>query len=176
MTAVLRTRVPPETLLNTVRARIREHDPGTPADLGTLQDQLEQSLHARRLIMAVLSGFAAIALLLAALGLYSLISFAVAQRTRELAVRAALGARRANLLQMVFGNAMLVVGLGALAGLAAAAGLTRFLNALLVGVQPLDPLTLMAVTLALLLAAAVAVLWPALRAARLNPLIALRSD
>lgn len=176
MTAVLRTRVPPETLLNTVRARIREHDPGTPADLGTLQDQLEQSLQARRLIMAVLSGFAAIALLLAALGLYSLISFAVAQRTRELAVRAALGARRANLLQMVFGNAMLVVGLGALAGLAAAAGLTRFLNALLVGVQPLDPLTLIAVTLALLLAAAVAVLWPALRAARLDPLIALRSD
>jgi putative ABC transport system permease protein len=176
MTAVIRTRVPPATLLPAIREQIRQYDPNTPADLGFLQERLERALQARRLIMTVLSAFAALALLLAALGLYSLISFAVSQRTREIAVRAALGARRVNLLRMVFSNAMIVVGLGIMAGLIAAIALTRFLAALLVDVQPLDPVTLITVTLCLLLAGTFAALWPALRAARLDPLTALRTD
>jgi putative ABC transport system permease protein len=176
MTAVVRTRVPPATLVPAVREQIRQHDPNTPADLGLLQERLERSLQARRLIMTVLSTFAALALLLAALGLYSLLSFAVSQRTREIAVRAALGARRVNLVRMVFGNAMIVVSLGILAGLLAAIALTRFLAALLVDVQPLDPITLIAGTLCLLLAGTLAALWPATRAARLDPLTALRTD
>jgi putative ABC transport system permease protein len=176
MTALVRTRLSAANLMAAVRNRIREHDRRTPADLGTLAELLDNGLQHRRLTLAVLSTFGAIALALAMIGLYSLISFAVAQRTRELAVRAALGARRRNLLQMVFANAMAVVLLGVIAGLAGAAALTRLLDVMLVEVKPLDPLTLLVVTLCLLAAAALAILLPAVRAARLDPLMALRAE
>ncbi|MGH7471178.1 MAG: ADOP family duplicated permease, partial [Longimicrobiales bacterium] len=176
MTAVIKTSGDPNRLIPAVQAQLREVDPTTAADFSTQQERLAGLLRWRRLLMNVLTGFATVALLLAALGIYSLLSFSVAQRTREIAVRAALGARRSNLLRMVFGQAFTVVLLGAGAGLVAAFGLTRFMTTLLVDVSPLDPITFAAVTVFLLAVAGVAAALPALRATRLDPLVALQAE
>jgi predicted permease len=176
MTAVIKTSGDANRLIPAVQAQLREVDPATPADFSTQRERLAALMRWRRLLMNVLSGFASVALLLAALGIYSLLSFAVAQRTREIAVRAALGARRSNLLGMVFRQALTVVLLGAAAGLLAAFALTRLMTALLVDVSPLDPVTFAGVTVFLLVVAGMAAALPALRATRLDPLVALRAE
>jgi putative ABC transport system permease protein len=176
MTAVIHTSSRADRLIPAVQAALRELDPDTPADLSTQEQRLAEHLLWRSVLLGVLSGFALVALLLAALGIYSLLSFAVAQRTRELAVRAALGARRSNLLRLVLSQAMTVVLLGSAAGLLAALALTRLLTAFLVDTSPLDPLTFAAVTTFLIAVAAMAAALPALRATRLDPLVALQSD
>jgi len=126
--------------------------------------------------MAVLAGFAGAALLLAAIGLYGVMAFAVTQRTREIGVRIALGAQRRDVLRMVMRRGLLLTGAGLVIGLAAALALGRFVGSLLYGVTPADPLTLVTVALVLTGVASVAAYLPARRAARVQPMVALRAE
>ncbi len=176
MTAIIQASRSAQRLIPAVREQLRQLDRTTPADITTQQHRLADTLRWRRLLLGVLTGFGSLALLLAALGVYSLLSFSVAQRTREIAVRAALGARRSNLLHLILRQAMAVVLVGSAAGLAAALGLTRLMTSLLVDVSPLDPVTFVGVTLFLIAVAALAAALPALRATRLDPLLALQSE
>ena len=120
--------------------------------------------------------FAAIALLLAAMGIYSVMSYSVEQRTHEISIRAALGATRRDTLSLVLFQALRITVAGLAFGVAAAFGLTRLLNAQLFGVKPSDPLTFTAAPLILLLVALAAACIPALRASRVDPMVALRHE
>jgi ABC-type antimicrobial peptide transport system permease subunit len=117
-----------------------------------------------------------LALVLAAVGLYGVLSYSVARRTSEIGVRMALGADAGRVLRMILGEALAVTGLGVAAGLAAAAGATRLVDAMLFQVSPRDPLTLAAGPLVLGVVALVAAAWPAWRASRTDPLLALRAE
>jgi len=167
----------PSPLAGLVRTAIREVDSSlVPAAIMTVQDRLLSTTLARpRLYAVLLASFAAAALLVTAVGLFGVLSYTVAQRTRELGVRAALGARRRDLLVLVLRQGMGVVLAGAVAGLFASAWTTRFLETLLYGVSARDWLTYAIVPAVVLGVAAIACLAPARRAARLDPLRALRS-
>ncbi len=126
--------------------------------------------------MVLLGTFAALALLLAAIGIYGVMSYSVEQRTHEIGIRMALGCGRAAMARLVVGQGMLMAGIGIAAGLAAAFGLTRLLSALLFGVAPTDVLTFASVALALAAVAFLACYLPAHRATRVEPIIALRYE
>jgi putative ABC transport system permease protein len=137
---------------------------------------VDQTLAVRQLMLWLLSFFALSALLLAGIGLYSVVAYAVGQRTREFGIRAALGATPGNLVKLVLRRGLLLA-LGGLAiGVVAALNLTRLLGQLLYGINPGDPLTFAAVALLLLAVALVASWLPARRAANVDPLVALRAD
>lgn len=176
MTVVVRSSAAGSRIRQEMRIRARSVDPLIAADVGTLDTKLDALLAPRRLTMSLLTGFALLALLLAALGVYGVISYAVAQRSRELAVRAALGAQRAQLLMLVMRDAARFVGLGMAAGLMCMAWLSRTMSAMLIDVSPLDPASYAMAVLLLALVAAVAVLVPARRATRLDPMIALQAE
>jgi len=176
MAAVVRVRAAPAQMIPLLRETFRQVDPHTPADIERLQDRLDASLRSRQLILGVLSVFGIASLLLAAIGLYSVLAFAVAQRTREIAIRLVLGAEPSALIRAVFSSAMVIVVWGVALGLLAAAGLTRFIQPMLVDVRPLDPLSVIVVPLVLIAAGAMAALLPARRAARLSPAVALKTD
>jgi ABC-type antimicrobial peptide transport system permease subunit len=159
-----------------MRRRARATDPRVAVDPGTLDERLRQTLAGRVLTLSLLSWFATIALLLAALGIYGVLSYAVAQRARELSVRAALGAQRHQLLGLVVSAGLRVIAMGAVAGLVAAAGLTRTLESMLVGVTPNDPLTYVGALAALIAVALAAIVVPAHRATKMDPIVALRAE
>jgi putative ABC transport system permease protein len=167
----------PLRLVPALRNAIHEVDRDLPvARVRTMDDMLSASMGQRRLSMVLLVLFAAIALLLASLGIYGVMSFAVAQRTRELGVRVALGASRENVLGLVLRQGMALAAIGAVLGIAGALGLTRLMTAQLYGIHPDDPATFATVTAVLLLVAVAATLIPALRATRVDPIIALREE
>jgi predicted permease len=176
MTALVRGTARASTLLPEMRRRARSIDPRIAVDAGTLGDRLRDTLAARVLTLSLLSWFAAIALLLAALGIYGVLSYAVAQRARELSVRAALGAQRHQLLGLVLRAGLRVVVLGAAAGMIASVGLTRTLESMLVGVTRNDPLTYAGALVLLLAVALAAIVVPARRATRMDPIVALRAE
>jgi putative ABC transport system permease protein len=176
MTALVRGTARARTLLPEMRRRARSIDPRIAVDAGTLGDRLRDTLAARVLTLSLLSWFAAIALLLAALGIYGVLSYAVAQRARELSVRAALGAQRHQLLGLVLRAGLRVVVLGAAAGMIASVGLTRTLESMLVGVTRNDPLTYAGALVLLLAVALAAIVVPARRATRMDPIVALRAE
>jgi ABC-type antimicrobial peptide transport system permease subunit len=126
--------------------------------------------------MILFGVFAALALLLSSLGIYGVVSYLTAQRTQEIGVRVALGAQRADVLRMILGKGIKMTALGVLIGLVAALGLTRLMSKLLFGVSPSDPVTFIAVALLLALVALAACYLPARRAARLDPMAALRYE
>lgn len=169
MTLVVRASVPPAALIPAIRERLRRLDPEIPGDVEPMAARLRAQLAPRLLTLTLLSGFAAMALLLAALGVYGVLAHAVVQRTRELAVRAALGATRSQLIGLVLRWAAAIVLPGALVGLVAAAGLSRVMQALLVEIAPLDPASFVVSGMLVLAVALLAVTVPALRAARLDP-------
>jgi len=140
----------------------------------TLQQLLDNSVGSQRFSLALVGAFAVVALLLASLGLYGLVAYTVTQRTEEIGVRLALGASPGEVLRLVVRQAMGLATLGILIGLVAAMGAGRFIRSLLYEVSPLDPLTFILVPVLLLSAIALASLIPARRAARVDPVIAIR--
>ena len=142
----------------------------------TLEGTLARSIAPRRFNLFLLGTFAGSALLLALIGIYGAMSYAVTQRTHEIGVRMALGARRGEIVRMVIRQGMVVALTGIAAGIAAAFGLTRLMATLLYDVKPTDPLTFAAVVIALTATSLLASWVPALKAARVDPLRALRYE
>jgi len=174
---VMRSAVPPGRLAASVRERLAALDPDVYLSRPfTLGDQVEGQLVTPRFQTALLAGFALLATGIAAVGVYGVVAFAVGRRTREIGLRLALGARPRDVLLRVLGGAVRLALFGLAAGAAAALGAMRLLSSLLVGVGPADPPTLLAAAAALGLLSLVASLTPALRAARVDPAIALRHD
>ncbi len=156
---------------------VQRLDPSQPPyGIMTLENALAESVAPRRFNLLLLGTFAASAVLLAVIGIYGVMSYAVTQRTREIGIRMALGARRGEIVRLVVGQGMAVALTGIAAGTAAALGLTRLIATLLFDVKPNDPLTFAAVVIALTATALLASWVPALRAARVDPLLALRYE
>jgi putative ABC transport system permease protein len=177
LTYVARTSIDASSIIPAVRDIVRELDPLLPISaVSTLEEALAGQLAARRFIMTLLVAFAVLAALLAAIGVYGVVSYLVAQRTRELGVRLALGATRTDLLRLVVGQSLRQVLPGIAAGVLAALALTRVMASQLYGVSATDPVTFAVVTLALVGVGVVASYVPALRAARVEPNAALRQE
>jgi hypothetical protein len=161
----------------TLRRVLRELDPALPyVDVRTLGDALDPELRPWRLGAAVFTAFGALAALLAALGLYTAVAYAVAQRRREIGVRVAVGAASGDVVRLVLGDGVRVAAAGVAVGLLLALAASRWIAALLFETSPRDPAVLGAVALALLAVAAAASLVPARRAVRVSPTEALRAD
>jgi predicted permease len=177
MTIVMRSRSEPLALASAATAAIRSIDPNQPvSEVRVLEEVISESVARQRFNMALLAIFAAVALALATVGIYGVISYSVAQRTRELGVRVALGARPIDVLRDVVGRGMALAGIGLALGLAASFALTRLMASLLYGVKPTDPLTFGAVATLLGLVALAACVVPARRAAHVDPMAALRQE
>jgi putative ABC transport system permease protein len=176
MTVLVRGPGRASSLFAEMKKRAHSVDPRLAIDVGTLDTRLRNRLAQRTLTMSLLSGFAGIALILAALGIYGVLSYAVTQRTRELAVRAALGARPPQLLGLVLAAGIRVVVVGLAFGIVAAFWLMRMLQSMLVDVSPLDPVSYVGAVVVLFIVSLAAIVIPALRATRLDPMIALQSE
>ena len=177
MTLVVRTTGEPQTVVASVREQIRALDSNLPiTNVKTLRDQVDLSLFPSRVAAWTLGGFGVLALLLAAIGIYGVVSYSVAQRTREIGVRRALGAKESDVLRLVLGEGFFVIALGLAFGLLLAFAATRVIAGFLYGVAPTDPLTFVGVPLLLGLVAFVACYIPARRATRVDPLVALRYE
>jgi predicted permease len=160
-----------------VQRAIRSVDAELPAaKLSTMTNLVDESLAQPRFAMLLLGSFGGLAVVLACIGLYGVVSYGVAQRTREIGVRMALGAKRADVFQMILSQSGRLVGVGVLIGLLTAFGLTRLMASFLFGVAATDPLTFMAVALLLIVVAFLASVVPASRATRVDPITALRCD
>jgi putative ABC transport system permease protein len=172
---VVRTAGDPSTLAPALRAIVREQAPALVLDsVMSMEDRLMSSLSRPRAYAFVLGGVAAFALAIAAVGLFGVLSYTVAQRSREIGVRTALGARTTDILALVLRSGMTIIAAGLAAGLGAAAVLVKSLSTILYGVSPLDPITFLVVPIVLALASALACVAPARRAARIDPVRALR--
>lgn len=159
-----------------IQSAMRVAFPGGRPRVTAMSDALEREYRPWRLGATIFTLFGALALIVAVIGIYSTMSYAVGQRVHEFGVRVALGARTGDVMRHVLGGALRVVGLGVVVGLAASLAAGRLVASLLYGVRPADPIILMAVALSLLAVAAVAALAPAWRAARVNPVTALQAD
>jgi putative ABC transport system permease protein len=174
---VVRTAGDPLAIVPTIRRVMGDLDRAQPVyDVQTLEDALTASVAPRRFTAFMLNVFALTALLLAVIGIYGVIAYSVAQRTREIGLRMALGAQRRDVVGMVVRQGMQLALLGIIVGLAAAAGLSRLMVSLLYDVEPVDPQTFGFVAALLATAAFVACSAPAARAARIAPLDALRHE
>lgn len=174
---LVKTAGDPLAIVPTLRAIVRETDPGAALDaVGSLSARVSESVGQPRFAAALLGGFAALALLLAAIGLYGVLSYNVTRRRREIGVRAALGASRADILRLIVSQGMGVTAAGLVLGMAGAAGLTRLMQEMLFGVTPLDWISFAVAPALLLVVAFVACLVPARRAAGTDPAVALRYE
>jgi predicted permease len=164
-------------LAASIRREVRTFDPNLPIfDIMTLQEQFREGFLLERLGAAVVGAFGALALALAAVGLFGLISFSVAQRTHEIGVRVALGAQRRDVINLVLRQGLTLTAVGVAGGLAGAVGVMHLISSLLYGVKPTDPLTLTVATLTLAGVAFLACYIPALRATKVDPMVALRHE
>jgi predicted permease len=177
MTLLLRTVTKPELLIAAVRQEIRMLDPKLPVyNVKTLEQYRRDYLSTQRLLAAVIGGFGLPALVLASLGLYGALSYSVAQRTQEIGVRMALGARTGDVLWLVVGDGIRLTAIGVILGLAGAFAVARVLKSMIYGVSPTDPLTFIVVALLLTFVALLACWIPARRATNVDPMIALRCE
>jgi putative ABC transport system permease protein len=177
MTLVLRTSVDPVSLVSAVWKQVSDLDKNLPVyGVQTMDDVLSAEVASQRFNAGALAGFAGLAVLLAGVGIYGVMAYAVSQRTREMGVRMALGAGQGNVLRMILSQGLRLAAIGVVLGLAASLGLTRLMTGLLFGVKPSDPETFVFVTAALLVVALAACWIPAWRATRVDPVIALRYE
>lgn len=177
MTIVARTKSDPSSIVGSLRAVLTSLDKSLPIfALKPMTEYLRDSLARRRFNMILLSAFSGIAMVLAAIGIYGVISYGVAQRTREMGIRMALGAQSRDVLKLVLRQAMLLTLGGVAIGLFASFALTRLIKSLLFSVSVTDPLTFAAIALLLILIALLACLIPAVRATKVDPLVALRYE
>jgi predicted permease len=177
LTAYVRTTRDPKEMTSAVRRVVQKLDPTLPVfNVRTFEEQLARSLTNERLFASLSTAFGVLATLLAAVGLYGVMAYAVTRRTREIGIRIALGARGSQVAWRILREATVLVGIGLGLGLGAAWWLTRFVESQLYGVTPHDPWTLAACVVALTAIAGLAVWVPARRAARTDPLVALRSE
>ncbi|MBZ5559764.1 MAG: ABC transporter permease [Acidobacteriia bacterium] len=173
----VRTVADPESLIATVKETARAADRNVPLiRINTMDRILTRATAAPRVYATLLGAFASLALALAAVGLYGLVSYTVSQRTHEMGIRLALGAERTEIVQLVLRGGLALAGIGAVIGVAVAFATTRLLSGLTAGVQPSDPLTFAIVTVVLMAAAMIASYLPARRAARVDPMTALRTE
>jgi predicted permease len=173
----LRTSTRPEALIPTVRRVVGSVDERLPIiDMRTQTQTIDRLLFNERLVAWLSSLFGLLALVLACVGLYGLLSYEVARRTREIGIRTALGARRSDVLQLVLRQGLTLALVGAVLGIATASAITRYLGSLLYGVRPIDPLTFVGIALLLILVALLACYVPSRRATRVDPLVALRYE
>ena len=167
----------PLALTSSIRSAIASVDPDVPlAKIGTLSELITKKFGIRRLGILMVGFFSGATLFLSAIGLYGVLAYAVSQRTREIGIRKAVGARSANILRLVIRRGLKLAGIGLVIGVIAALALSRVLTTLLYGVSPTDPLSLLIAIVVLSVTALLAYLLPALRATRVNPITALRDQ
>jgi predicted permease len=174
---VARTRADPKTVLATMQQEMRKLDPTLPLyGIKTMKDHMKIPLFPAKIAAGALGSFGVLALVLAAVGIYGVMSYVVAGRTREIGLRMALGARTGNVQRLILRQGMMLAIIGAMIGLGIAFVATRFLKAVLYGVDAMDPTTFVGVTLLLGTVALLACWIPALRASRVDPMVALRAE
>jgi len=167
----------PMNLVPTIQKEVSAIDPDLPVyQVRTMNEVMGESLQRRRLALILLAGFAALALLLASIGIYGVMSYGVAQRKVEIGVRMALGADRGQVMRMMLRSGMATIAIGLALGVVLALGLTRLMSGLLFSVKTYDPLALGGAAALLMIAAMLAIFIPARRATRVNPMAALRYE
>jgi ABC-type antimicrobial peptide transport system permease subunit len=177
MAVVIRSTVEPQSLAPSLRQAVADVNRSVPvSDVKTMEHIVSESITQPRFNLFLLGLFSGVALLLSAAGIYGVTAYTVTQRTQELGIRLALGAQVRDILKMIVGQGMLVIAIGLVIGLAAAFALTRLMRSLLFGIGQNDPVTFGAITLVLLFVAFIACYIPARRAAKVDPLIALRYE
>jgi putative ABC transport system permease protein len=173
----VKTTSAPLAFVDQVRGTVQGLDSHLPLyEVKTLSGQVDDSLSRERLVTWLCSAFGALATLLTALGLYGVLAFSVAQRTREIGIRVALGAQARDVFKLIMGQGMVLVAAGVMLGLAAAFAITRFIASLLFGVTPTNAMTFGLVSAGLVLLALFACYLPARRATKVDPLVALRYE
>jgi len=177
LSLALRTSLPASTLETQLRGAIQSVDPGLPVfNVTSMDEVLDASLASRRFSANLVAGFAGGALLLASIGIYGLLAYMVGQRSREIGLRLALGAQRADVLRLVLGKGVVLAGLGIVAGVIFSASTASMMASLLYGVRPHDPAVFLMVPLLLLVVAIAASYIPAWRATKVDPIVALRES
>ena len=177
MYVVARTAADPASMTDAMVRQVNALNPNVPvSDIATMEQRVQDSMARQRFAMTMLAGFAGFAMILSAIGIYGVMSFLVTQGAADIAIRMALGARRASILSLVFKQGMTLALVGIVVGLIGALGLTRMMSSLLFGVTPTDPFTFFSVLTLLLLVALSACLFPAGRAMRIDPMVALRTE
>src|SRR6266700_6640471 len=177
MQLVVRTALPPDSLAAGIRTALRPIDPNLPVrEFVTFQDLVDRAVSPRRFLVLLLAGFAGFALVLASLGIYAVISYSVNQRVQEIGIRMALGASATNLQSRILLRTLGLAALGLALGMAASRVLTTALGSLLFGVTPGDPVTFIGIGALLIVVAALAGYFPARRASRIDPMVALRAS
>jgi predicted permease len=177
LTMFLRTTRPTGDTIAALREKVRGIDPSSPLfDVGILQEAVDSSFDNRRAVMLLLAAFAGLALFLSALGIYGVLAYDVSQRTREIGVRSAIGASRGQIASLILKQGLWKGGIGVVIGLIGAIVLSSFMTTLLFNVKPTDPAVYAAVSVVLIAVALLASYLPARRAARIDPLIALRDE
>jgi ABC-type antimicrobial peptide transport system permease subunit len=177
MTYYLRTRLDPQQLMEAVREQVRRLDPNIPmVEMRTIDAQISRSLTTERLVASLSAVFGGLATVLAMIGLYGVMAFTVARRTREIGIRVALGALQGDVIRMVMREVLLLIGVGIAVGIPLALALGGLIRSQLYGLNPHDPATVIASTVALAILAAFAGFIPARRASRTDPMQSLRND
>ncbi|HYV07662.1 MAG TPA: ABC transporter permease, partial [Blastocatellia bacterium] len=175
-TVIVRSSANPQELIALVRDEVRQLDPNIPLASRTLVERMSFPLLPARVVATVLGGFGLVALALAAIGIYGVMSYSVARRTHEIGVRMALGAKRVDVLKLVIGHGVMLTMIGMVIGSIAALALTQAMKAMLFGVSATDPLTYAGVAMLLGAVALLACYLPARRASRVDPIVALREE